>query len=169
MASSIGTGWKLLRSPGRIARYCGRVLDRVGFAEVLIDAVDLTDTIYAANHGQPAELSTAAQEVEQFDLELEAATGPPAPLFGAYFDAEAKMRALNDLVRSAATLLARDDTSVGYVNAFRAATRRQQPACTGCLPPTVGTSTGPADSSASGSARSAKSVSSTPRPEQRCR
>lgn len=93
----------------------------MGFAEMLVDAVDLSDVIYAANHGQPAELSTAVQEVEQFDLGLEAATGPPAPIFGAYFDAEGKMRALNDLVRSAATLLARDDTSVGYVNALRSA------------------------------------------------
>lgn len=102
-------------------RYCGRVLDRVGFADMLTDVIDLSDAIYAANRGQPTELSTAAQEVEQFDLELEAATGPPAPLFGAYADAEGKARALNDLVCSAATLLARDDTNVGYVNALRAA------------------------------------------------
>jgi len=114
-------GMEIARFPGRIAGYCEHVLNRQGLAEMFIDTVDLSDTIYTANHGQPSELSIAAQEVEQFDTELEAATGPPAPLFGAYFDAEGKMRSLNDLVRSAATLLARDDTSVGYVNALRAA------------------------------------------------
>jgi hypothetical protein len=88
---------------------------------MLADVVDLSDVIYAANQGQPAERSSATQEVEQFDLEFEAARGPPAPLFGAYFDAEGKMRALNDLGRSAATLVVHYDTNVGYVVSLRAA------------------------------------------------
>jgi hypothetical protein len=97
------------------------MLDRAGFGEILVNAVDLTDAIYAAHHGEPANISIAAEEVREFDSDLEAATGPPAPLFGAYVDAEGKLRALNDLMRSAAALLARDDTNVGYVVVLRSA------------------------------------------------
>lgn len=88
---------------------------------MLYSAVELSDEIYAKHDGQPAEASTAVQEVNEFNDKLRDASGLPGPVFGAYADAEAKMRALNDLMRSAATLLSRDDTHVGYVNALRAA------------------------------------------------
>jgi len=59
--------------------------------------------------------------MDQFEAGIEEVTGHPNPLRGAYLDAEGKTRALNDLVRSAAVLLSRTDTAVGYVTTLRAA------------------------------------------------
>lgn len=97
------------------------MLDRSSLAQILIDAVALSDSIYANNGGNPAAGSIAATEVADFDEELAEATGLPRPVFLPYADAEAKLRALNDLVRSAAVLLPRSDTNVGFVNAVRSA------------------------------------------------
>lgn len=97
------------------------VLERSGLARLLADGVDLSDSIYFANHGEPEPKSIARRELDRFEANIEAATGRPNPLRGAYFDAEGKIRALNDLIRSAAVLLARPDTVVGYDTTLRAA------------------------------------------------
>ncbi len=94
-------------------------LDSLGSA--LIAVVAASDAMYNENAGEPAATSTAALEVDAYDEPLAAATGTERPLFGAYCDAEAKLRSLNDLVRSYALLLALADVNVGQVVIARAA------------------------------------------------
>lgn len=97
------------------------MLDQRSLAQILLDMVELSDRIYAANGGNPAATSIAATEVADCDDKLAEATRLPRPAFGLYVDAEAKLRSLNDLVRSACVLLPRSDTNVGFVNAVRSA------------------------------------------------
>lgn len=97
------------------------MLDPVSLAALLRETIDLSDAIYAAHNGNPADASIASREVEEFDNLIAENTGPPGPLFGAYADAEAKLRSLNDLVRSASILLPQSGTSVGWSNVMRAA------------------------------------------------
>ena len=63
----------------------------------------------------------AALEVATHDESLSDATGMPSPVFGAYADAEAKLRSLNDLVRSFTLLLASPDVHMGQIIVARAA------------------------------------------------
>ena len=77
--------------------------------------------LYAEHSGEPAPDSTAASEVNIHDDELGAATRTPRPVFGAYADAEGKLRALIDLISSFSVLAGHEDTSVGQVVVARAA------------------------------------------------
>ncbi len=94
-------------------------LDSLGSA--LISVVAASDAMYYENAGQPAATSTAALEVDAHDQALAAATGTEHPLFGAYADAEAKLRSLNDLIRSYVLLLPIADVNVGQIVIARAA------------------------------------------------
>lgn len=87
------------------------------FGSVIAASHDL----YVEHSGEPAPDSTAASEVNMHDDELEAATGTPHPVFGAYADAEGKLRALIDLMSSFSVLAGHEDTSVGQVVVARAA------------------------------------------------
>jgi len=83
--------------------------------------VSASDALYYETAGQPAQSSIAALEVASHDEALAVATGTVHPLSGAYADAEAKLRALNDLVRSFTLLLPAPGVNVGHVVIARAA------------------------------------------------
>lgn len=87
------------------------------FSSVIAASHDL----YAEHGGDPAPDSTAANEVGTYDKDLEEATGTPRPVFGAYADAEGKLRSLIDLMSSFSVLMDNSDTSVGQVVVARAA------------------------------------------------
>ncbi len=66
-------------------------------ASALTSLVVASDATYNDNLGEPTATSLAALEVATHDESLSDATGMPSPVFGAYADAEAKLRSLNDL------------------------------------------------------------------------
>lgn len=90
-------------------------------ASALFSVVVESDAMYEENAGEPAPTSTAALEVTTHDAPLAKATGTLRPLFGTYADAEAKLRSLNDLVRSFTVLLASSDVHLGQIVIARAA------------------------------------------------
>jgi hypothetical protein len=77
--------------------------------------------LYAEHGGEPAPDSTAAMEVSGHDVHLAEVTGTPRPVFGAYTDAEDKLRALIDLTSSFSVLVVNSNMSVGQVVVARAA------------------------------------------------
>lgn len=83
--------------------------------------IETSHDLYAEHGGDPEPDSTAAIEVSTHDDELEKATGTPRPVFGAYADAESKLRALIDLISSFLVLIDHSDTTVGQVVVARAA------------------------------------------------
>lgn len=90
-------------------------------ASALMSVVVASNAAYDDNAGEPGSTSTAALEVAAHDGPLAEATGTARPVFGAYADAEAKLRSLNDLVESFTVLLASPAVNVGQVVIARAA------------------------------------------------
>ena len=84
-------------------------------ADLLVSIVQTSDAIYHNAGPDPLPDSIAATEVAKHDRVLEAATGTYRPVFGAYADAEAKLRVLNDLVRSFALIVADPTVNVGHI------------------------------------------------------
>lgn len=75
--------------------------------------VDSSDSLYRDYGGAPAEDSLAWREVSEHDEEIENSTGLSRPLFGAYADAEYKLCAINDLMRSFTSLVANSEVNLG--------------------------------------------------------
>lgn len=97
------------------------MLEPSTLGDLILEVVEVSDSIYAANGGEPSETSDARLEVDEYDDALAEQTRSPGPVFGAYVDAEGKLRSLNDLARSGAIVLHYSGTSVGYATLMRAA------------------------------------------------
>jgi hypothetical protein len=121
--STVIRSW-LEETQGAAARGLGRpqATDALGdLASALKSMIAASHELYAENAGEPAPSSTAAMEVEEHDQHLAEVSGTPRPVFGAYVDAEAKLRALIDLASSFSILVVDANTSVGQVVLARAA------------------------------------------------
>jgi len=79
----------------------------------LDSVIDASDLLYQKYDGAPTENSKALLEIIDHDEELAVSTGLPRPLFGAYADAEFKLRLLNDLVRSFTSLATKSEINFG--------------------------------------------------------